>query len=111
MIAFRECAGGHFEFYAYNAAGEVQIHSWARGSAGQMEFDVYQSRLDDRRDPVVRVEVYRHATSSRYPSGGCPDLTRKHWQLLPGTEPRVIEGYQPDAARRIRNVAPPPRYP
>ena len=81
-----ECSGNRFQFYAYNKDGEVQIHSWAIGHSAQMEWEIYQERLDDPRDPIVRVEVYREAKLPR-DFGGLPLLPRAHWRLLPRVRP------------------------
>lgn len=37
---------GRTEFKAYNEKGELQLHSWAVGSAADAEKQAFQSRLD-----------------------------------------------------------------
>lgn len=88
-LDFSECAGHRFQFYAYNEAGEVQIHTWAIGQSAQMEWEIFQDRLDSTRDPVVRVEVYREAGLPR-DFGGSPLLPTAHWQLMPRARPLVV---------------------
>lgn len=88
-LDFNECAGHRFQFYAYNKDGEVQIHSWAIGQSAQMEWEIYQDRLDRPRDPIVRVEVYRES-GLPLGLGGSSPLPSAHWRLMPNARPVIV---------------------
>lgn len=58
-LTARDVEGATFDFSATDIDGNVVISTWARSSAAQMEWSIYQDRLDNPNDRIARVDVCR----------------------------------------------------